>query len=663
MSSDLKWVEAPDGSRRLEQECAFEDWLDWRVREAKLLRHVDWVETDAPADRLLDRTSEYARWVLAGGRIAGELEILACRRHLDDIETGPARNLIWKPAEAEKTIDAYPANFCITDGPNYGLPFELLPWMVFTAGSAFGWFEHDPDTGQDRWRFDFVWVELGKGQGKSPFSGATGLLVMAAFGRKRAQVYTIAPIAEQALVIVQDAAAFCQAPTPVFDFDPEKTFDSQGTFLVRGVGENVHSILHKKSGSSMQAKGGKATTTSGTRPALVLPDEVHEMTSIKTIDMWVAHAAKIAEGSIVWCTTNTPGTDQLVGVHYSDMASDVLRGRAKNDRMFALICAMDEADVAEDPETGMPRCLTDWRLFRKALPALGRTFPEANIRREVDKAAATPSERPRVLRLYGGWRTASRTFWMSDPAFWDRALAPVDETKLTNLPCWLGLDLAEKNDLTALAALWMLDPDKGPETSRYAAKVWYWTPQHQLEKRAKEDGMPYDVWQPEGLIEVVAGAVIEFDFVARTLGLLLSSQRAQLMAIDPYKADEFLKACKREGVEAWLQRGDETQGRGLRIVPHGQGTKVVTPDRGLSMPVSVDQLDDLLRQGRLTIDSNKINTACASNATILTDAQGNRAFQRGRGQARIDGLVALTMAIGASNVAPKKRPASRVIIL
>jgi phage terminase large subunit-like protein len=593
---------------------------------------------------LTDRTTEFAQAVVAGEIVAGEFAIAACKRHLADIAGGAVRELEWRPAEAEGMIDAYPAYFTITDGPNAGQPFELLGWMTFVTGSLFGWYK------RGRLRFDLAWVETAKGQGKSPWMACTGILGTGALGRQRAQVFAIAPKEDQARVLFRDAAAAISSQMP--GEDEGVSLESMGKFVIRGVGDNAWKIEHPASRSVFRTMSGNATKVSGWRPDLVLADEVHEMPDRSLIDIWQASLAKNAAGGVMILCTNTPAQTQFAGTYYSEMAQRVVTGLDPNDSVFVWITRVDVADRATVFDTPA--------VWKKAMPALGVTFPAENIEREIDKARASPAEAARVLRLYFGIPTGTPDFWLEDPTFWDRAVEPVDEAAMVGLKCWLSLDLSNRHDLTALTAVWEQPALEGDEGPRLAAKTWYWTCSANLERRARADQMPYDVWRDAGKLNVIEGDAITKDFVAVEVGKIVAEQDVQFLAYDVAGAQEFIEAAERVGLDVWRFKGPgEKAGRGLKLVPHAQGSnRSFKADQQLCMPVSINALEDELRLETITIDDSPVTYACAANAALKIDAVGNKSFDKQRSRGRIDGIITLAMAVGAARMVERAKAPS-----
>lgn len=573
-----------------------------------------------------DPTTEWARSAVDGRIVVGDLVGHAAERHLRDLRDGEARGLRWRPERAARAVGFFPAVLSITAGASVGKPFTLLPWFEFCVGSLFGWHK---DSG--RLRFRNGWFETGKGQAKSPGLAAIGLYLMGYYGIPRAEVYSIGQDRATANVLFRDAVAMCRAPIPGGDEDD--TLDSRGEVVIRGEFDNAWKIEHPDSGSFFRSLA-NGEAISGPRPTAVLADEIHEFKVGTSIETWKRAIAKMPGDAMMLLGTNTPASTQLVGTAYSEFYQKVVRGEIRDDEAFAFIARVDKADrdTVFDNEACWP----------KALPALGITFPVENIRGEVNTARVLLSTAMSVKRLYFGIPTGSVDFWIAEDA-WAAVQGVVEPAKLRGCKCWLSLDLSDKNDLTALTAIW-LDDD-----GHLWAKTWYWTTKDGLEDRARADMAPYDQWTQAKHIEAVPGAVIDKTFVAAKVAEICAEHEVEYLAFDPAGIGDFIAACEEVGLSVWRWHGkDKPQGHGLKIVSHAQGTKVVFEDRQLCMPRSVEKLEDKILKKGITVDASPVTYACAANAAVISDGQKNRAFDKKRSRGRIDGIVTLAMATGAA---------------
>jgi phage terminase large subunit-like protein len=582
-----------------------------------------------------DPTTAWARAVLAGKIVAGELVHAACDRHLRDLKDGPARGLVWRPEKAQHAIDFFPAVLTVTAGTKAGLPFDLLPWTLFCAGNLFGWYKYS-----GRLRFRHGWLETGKGQAKSPFMAAAGLYMVGFRGIPRAEGYAIAWDKDQANVPFKDAVAMCRAVIP--GHDEGDTLESRGTALIRGTLDNAWKIEFPETNSKFQSLA-NGENISGPRPCFVLADEIHEFKSKAPIETWQEAIAKMPGDALMLLGTNTPATDQIVGTDYSEFYQGVATGRFKDDGAFAFIARVDKVD--------REKVFENEACWEKSLPALGLTFPVENIRDRVQTARILLSTSNSVKRLYFGIPLGASEFWIEENA-WSAVQGVVDPAGLKGCKCWLALDLSQKNDLTALTACW----DKG---GKLYTKTWYWTTEEGLADREKSDNAPYREWVEKGFLNAVPGSVIEKTFVASFIAQIYAEHDVQELDFDPAGVSDFMQACEEIGLPIWLWEGPETAKRpGLKLISHGQGPKILfykaidphtaKPIERPSMPRAVERLEDRILNSAIVIDASPVTYNCAANAYLEYDAFKNRFFSKKKSRGRIDGLVTNAMAVGAA---------------
>lgn len=538
---------------------------------------------------------------------------------------GPKRGLVWLPDKAQHAIEFFPSVLSVTAGMKVGQPFHLLDWTLFCTGNLFGWYRES-----GRLRFRHGWLETGKGQAKSPFMAAVGLYCGGFRGVKRAEAYAIAWDKDQANVPFKDAVAMCRADMP--EHDEGVTLESLGKVVIRGTLDNAWKIEFPDTGSKFQSLA-NGENISGPRPCFVLADEIHEFKSGDPIETWKAAIAKMPGDAFMLLGTNTPASTQITGTQYSEYYQRIATGENLDDEAFAFIARVDKADKPFEDESCWP----------KALPALGVTFPAENIRGQVASAKVLLSTAMSVKRLYFGIPVGAVDFWIAEDA-WLEVQGEVNPKEFVGCPCWLSLDLSQKNDLTALTAIWLKD-------GKLYAKTWYWTTKAGLKDRALKDSAPYDVWVEQGFITAVPGAVIDKTFVAAEVANLKANHDIEFLAFDPAGIADFTAACEQIGLAAWLYEGpNEPQGEGLKLVRHAQGTRVVFEDRNLCMPHSIERLEDKVLNDGIVIDSSPVTYMCAANAALIADGQKNRAFDKKRSRGRIDGLVTIAMATGAATM-------------
>lgn len=472
----------------------------------------------------------------------------------------------------------------------------------------------------------------------SPLAAALGLYTLAFRGIARAECYAIAKDRNQANVLFADAVAMCNVP--IADRDDGQTLLSLGTLVARGTGEMTWMLEHPSTMSKFRALAGDEKV-SGPRPSFVAADEIHEWRNDGPLRIWQSAGAKMPGDFLLLMSTNTPAADQLVGTEYSAEFQRILRGEVDDDAAFAFIARVDETD---DP-------LRDETCWVKAMPCLDLTFPAENVRIEVNSSRHSMGRLLNTKRLYFGIPVGTSEYWIDIDA-WERVQEAVDAEAMKGKPCWLGMDLSEKNDLTALAIVWR-DAD-----GHFYLKVRYWKPEEGLALRAVEDNAKYPEWAAEGLLHTTPGKSINYDFVALAIQELCAEHEVQSMAFDPAHITEFRKACDRVGFDTWIWEPGATSGRGLKMIVHSQGRGGMYSKKMLWMPRSMGQFEDLILTEQITIDDNQITKWCAGNAAVSADEFGNRYLIKKHRRGRIDGVVAAPMAVGNALAEFEEEPRS-----
>jgi phage terminase large subunit-like protein len=339
------------------------------------------------------------------------------------------------------------------------------------------------------------------------------------------------------------------------------SLEALGHVVIRGEGDNASKIEHPGSRSFFLPLAG-GTAQSGPRPRMVLADEIHEFSEDTQIEIWKQAIAKVAGSAMMVLGTNTPAATQHVGTSLSEVAQAVARGEVKDDTSFAFVARVDKAD--------REKVFENEACWIKALPALGITYPVANIRELVATARTRLSTASFVKRLYFGIPTGAADFWIDEDT-WAAVLEPIDDATLAALkgcPCWLSLDLSKKNDLTALTATWR------DGAGVLWQKTWYWTTEVGLPERATADHAPYAEWVEQGFLTAVPGATIDKTFVAARVAELCAVHDVQELVFDTAQFADFEAACEEIGFPAWRYKGPkEPAGQGLRMVPHARAPR------------------------------------------------------------------------------------------
>lgn len=584
-----------------------------------------------PTASLTDRVTAYAQAVVSGEIIAGPHVRNACRRHLDDLKRDDG---IWFDVEAAAEAFAYFETVLkLSEGQFEGLDFKLDPSQAFIVGSIFGWKRPD-----GRRRFRRAYVEQGKGNGKSPMAGGIGLKGLASDGEAGAEIYAAASKREQAQVLFRDAVKMVKASPAL-----SRHLDFSG-----GPGRE-YNIAHHRSGSFFRpVSRDTGRTGSGPRPYFVLADEIHELPDRTTIET-LERGFKFRREPLLFMITNS-GSDRnsvaweehehaiRVAAGNPDAVTDpTYLGQVIDDETFAYVCALDADD---DP-------LTDPSCWIKANPLLGVTITEEYLAGNVAQARAIPGKLNSILRLHFCVWTDAETAWMTRATLEPR-LADFDPAEHRGKKIWLGLDLSQNRDITALAAVVQTGstPEGKPE---FDAWIEAWTPGDTLSARSLRDRVPYDVWVHNGALHAPPGESINFRHVAQAVAEYDRDYDIQLVAYDRYAFRRFEEEVVELGLD--VPFAEHPQGGTKKGRPIGDSGE------GLWMPGSLRLLEEALLEGRLRLKSNEVLISAMMSAVTESDRWGNAWLQKTRSVNKIDAAVALCMAVGAASAGIGERGA------
>jgi phage terminase large subunit-like protein len=572
--------------------------------------------TSRDAGALPDPVTRYAEGVVERKIIAGPLVRLAAERHLRDLRDGPKRGLIWDVAAALRAIRFFPDVLRLAEGEFEGQPFTLQPWQQFCIGSLFGWKVTDLSR-----RFRNAYLEVAKGNGKTPMAAGVGIYMLTSDGEPGAEIYSAATMKDQAKICFLDADGMVE----------------KSPALSRRITRTLNNLAYTAKRSFFRPVSSEKRGLDGKRVHCALIDELHEHPSPIVVEKMRAGTKGRRQAMIVEITNAGVDRNSICWQHHQ-YSERVLKQLVDDDAWFAFVCGIDEGD--------------DWRdelVWPKANPNLNVSIAPRYLREQVREAVGMPAKQSMVLRLnFCVWVDAEAP-WI-DGDLWRKCETQLDRASLKGRRCYGGLDLAGKNDLTALVLAF--DNDDGS----IACLTWFWSPGDTLRERSERDQVPYVLWRDQKFLEAPPGRALDYEFVAKRLGELNSEFEIAEIAYDPYRIDDLARACEEAGVAAYIAKSPADRGEGIRLVPHHQGF--------ITMGATVDALETCVLNGHLRVQANPVMSMCSANAVLTQDAAGNRKFDKrpGKSYGRIDGIVALAMAVRRTQMATVPMDLNAIIL-
>lgn len=544
-----------------------------------------------------DPVTAYAQTVTRAAIIAGPHVRKACERHLCDLQHGAERGLLWDSALAERAIGFYRDVLRLNGGDFEGVPYELLPWQAFIVGSLFGWLRDDGYR-----RFSVAYIETGKGSGKSPLAAGIGLYGLVADAENRAEIYAAATKKDQAQILFRDAVA-------MYDQSPELQWRLQAS----GAKGREWNLAYHATNSFFRTVSSD-DGQSGPRPHIGILDEIHEHKDASAVEMMRA-GVKGRRQPLIVMITNSGASRHSVCWEYHDYGTKVAARMLEDDSFFAYICALDEGD---EP-------FKDSGCWIKANPSLGITIQKKYLEEQIRQARGIPSKESLVKRLNFCQWTESASPWISAHV-WQSAREDIGWDELRGRRCYAGLDLSSVHDLTALVLAF--EPTLEDPCTRVLPI--FWLPEEGLAEKSEHDRVPYPAWVAAGHLRTTPGRAIDKAFVAAELARIAEQFGVVSVAYDRWRIEDLKQIIAHDGISI------------PELMPFGQGYKDMAP--------ALDEVERRLLNGTLKHAGNPVLTWCAANAVTVSDPAGNRKLSKDKATGRIDGMVALVMAIGASMV-------------
>jgi len=163
------------------------------------------------------------------------------------------------------------------------------------------------------------------------------------------------------------------------------------------------------------------------------------------------------------------------------------------------------------------------------------------------------------------------------------------------------------------------------EGEDYQVLCRFWIPQENMINRVRRDRVPYDVWCRQGFIEATPGNVIDYDFILAKLD------------DDAQKFDIQELAFDRWGATLIIQKIEE---QGLTVAQFGQGFA--------SMAAPTKELEKMVLGCSIAHGNNPVLSWMADNVVVRQDPAGNLKPDKEKSIEKIDGIVALIMALDRS---------------
>jgi len=472
-----------------------------------------------------------------------------------------------------------------------GQRFQILDWQKELIEGAFGNVKED---GTRQYRT--VYCEIPKKNGKSELAAAVALYMLTADGEAGPEVYSAAADRDQAGLVYGVASEMVRNNAVLSKY--LKILDSRKR------------IINRRNNGFYQVLSSDVKTKHGLNPSCVVVDELHAQPNDELWRVLTSGTDYARKQQLVFVLT-TAGVFNKESIWWRvrEKARQIRDGIVKDDSFLPVL-------YIADPETDDP---ADEELWKRVNPSLGRIFTLEKIRQDYETARQDPVEFEDFKRFRLNIPIKSLSRWMPMDK-WDNCASKIDVEALKGRPCYGGLDLSSKLDLSAF--LRVFPPVS--EGDRTVVLPSFYCPEDTIIERSRSDKVRYDIWAKDGLITATPGNVIDYAAIRNDILQTAKDYDLREVGFDPWGASQLATELQND--------------HGITMVEMRQGAKTMSePAKDILVKVM---------QGQLVHGGHRVLRWCTDNLVMVPDANENIRPAKDKATDRIDGFVALILAWG-----------------
>jgi phage terminase large subunit-like protein len=533
----------------------------------------------------------YAERVVSGEQPAAQPLVHACTRAVEDRRKHKNKDTqFFYDGEAANRVIKFFGFLKHLKGPLAGKPLELADWQIFIITQLYGWMRKSDGYR----RFRTAYIEVPRKSGKSTFCSGLALYGLVADRESAAEIYSASTTRDQSRIVHGDAQAMVK-----------KSPD-----LLQHLKVHRSAILHDASGSKFEPLSSDAGSLEGRNPSFSVVDELHVH---KSSEIWdVLNVASGARAQPIIFAITTAGTNRE-GICYElreycvkvlDPSLDV-----HDDTFFASIWTIDVDDDWTDPE-----------VWKKANPSYGiSVFPD-----DLERMALQAMESPTAETNF---RTKRLNQWMSSSAAWitshDWEQSKGERPPISHFkgkPCYIGLDLASVSDFASMALIFVEDGKLYPYLQHYL-------PEDTVANATGFIGNKYREWTDAGHITTTEGNITDLSYIEEDVLKAMGTYNVREIAYDAYGATQLSASLIEKGAP---------------MVKFAQGI--------MSMSDPSKELEKAVKARNIIHGGDPVLSWMISNCVLYIDPNDNIKIKKDSDKNKIDGVIALVMALGRLKV-------------
>lgn len=556
-----------------------------------------------------------------------------------------------------------------------GRPFSLYDWQREAIMEFYSTLEVDDDTGEQYRRYQYLYEELPKKNGKSELAAPLGLYHLFGDGELNAEVYICAADKDNASIVYNAAVYMLQAAAwtaAMLERGTLKLVESRREILYRRQRKTPSGGMEWQIIGRLKVLSAEAYSKHGYKPSCVIFDELHAQPNR---DLWdvMTFGAGSSRRQPVWIVLTTAGDDpdrnsigweiheKAVGIRDARHLRTVLEEGGDPRQVLSLKRVADEdlpgameALLAKDLDTWLPILygitafygddpedlaavdIYDEALWYRCNPSLGKHLKIRTLRQEAAEAKKSEAAEKlfRWLRL-NQWIAVKAVSWLSltlyDKLQWGPSkMAERAEwlQRLRGLTCYGGVDLSSTTDLTAFVLFFPAQP--GLDCAVWLPYIW--RSSKDLESAEIRDNVPYRNWERAGFLKICPGDTIDYADVEATIAEAKRTFDLKMVGFDPYLSRTITQ----------------------RLMPIVQVVEI--PQDMKNMSPAMKEVE----RGMLEHTMRHVHNTCFrwtfGNVRCAVDGNENIKPMKNRSPGRIDPAVALIIAVAVWMIDRNKKP-------
>lgn len=468
---------------------------------------------------IYDRVTEYAHRVVSGKVVAGELHILACKRHLNDLTRQKSEDFpyYYDPNKALEIID-YAETLTIAEG-DAPRPVKLLDSQAFDLGCTFGWFK----TSNNKRRFRRRYKSVARQNGKTFENGIMGTYIAGFGGYNYGKLFTVATKKRQARLAWEEMSKFITIDPDLGEYfdikDYKSTIEALNTFC------------------TIEALSREAGLEDGFRSIYASIDEIHQHRDNKIYKALYNGTRALDETLVSMITTRGDNLNSFCK-EMDDYTIKILRGLSSAEDFFVDIYCLDPDDDIWNP--------TNWAKANPFIASNAEKFEILKTDAQTAKDMGGSDLRDFLTKSLNMWvQNTDDQFILADK--WQKCGSKRTLEDMRGRSCWVGLDLSSGGDLTTYAL--EFSEEYISELGEAKENCYFYShsfmPRGRLQEHIETDLAPYDLWESMELITVTGGAndyKNDYKFIIKDLKRIKEEYEITFLGIgiDPHNADGIL---------------------------------------------------------------------------------------------------------------------------